>query len=74
MHVQETRMAQYPNYVNLRDVFEQNHDKLRKDSLQVSKVYAIITEISHAPCLLMWLEKSSYQAAERVCALALWLP
>jgi hypothetical protein len=48
MHVQETRMAQYPNYVNLRDVFEQNHDKLRKESLQVSKVSALITEISPA--------------------------
>ena len=68
-------MAQYPNYVNLRDIFEQNHDRLRKNSLQVSKVNALITEISHAPCLLMWLEKScSHQAAERVCALALWLP
>ena len=67
-------MAQYPNYVNLRDVFEQNHDKLRRDSLQVSKVKALITEISHAPCLLMRLDKSClHQAAKRACALA-WLP
>ena len=65
-------MAQYPNYVNLRDVFEQNHDKLRRDSLQVSKVKGLITEISLAPCLLMRLEKSCFrQAAKCVCALAL---
>ena len=38
MAVQETRMQSYPNYVNLRDVFEQNHDRLRKDSLSVIKV------------------------------------
>ena len=31
-------MQSYPNYVNLRDVFEQNHDRLRKESLSVSKV------------------------------------
>ncbi|CAL5224705.1 g7433 [Coccomyxa viridis] len=33
----ETRMQSYPNYVNLRDVFEQNHDRLRTESLIVRK-------------------------------------
>ena len=36
--MQETRMQSYPNYVNLRDVFEQNHDRLRTESLIVRKV------------------------------------
>ena len=31
-------MQNYPNYVNLRDVHEQNHDRLKKESLSVDKV------------------------------------
>ena len=36
--VQETRIQQYQNYVNLRDIFEQNHEKLKQESVSVSKV------------------------------------
>ena len=35
---QETRIQQYQNYVNLRDIFEQNHEKLKQESVGVSKV------------------------------------
>ncbi|CAK0787530.1 hypothetical protein CVIRNUC_010750 [Coccomyxa viridis] len=33
----ETRIQQYQNYVNLRDIFEQNHEKLKQESVSVSK-------------------------------------
>lgn len=41
--VQETRLEQYHNYVNLREVVERNLERLRKESIQAVKVsYEIV--------------------------------
>lgn len=36
--LKETRLEQYHNYVNLREVVDQNQDRLNKEKTEVSKV------------------------------------
>ena len=38
MRMQETRLEQYHNYVNLREVVEQNQEHLNKEKTDVAKV------------------------------------
>ena len=51
--MQETRIQQYQNYVNLRDIFEQNHEKLKQESVSVSKVllFGLIILLPSSPML-----------------------
>lgn len=56
--MQETRIQQYQNYVNLRDIFEQNHEKLKQESVSVSKVLLLgllFCFLAVRCCLPAWL-------------------
>ena len=54
--MQETRIQQYQNYVNLRDIFDQNHERLKQESVSVSKVLLsgltiLLSKLFNAACL-----------------------